>query len=147
MASSKNERATDLIVAQKLKDVGIKFYPNGSSIADIKKALKSASKKGSGKSGYPEYVAQVGDFLLVIEDKADSAHQAKYIDDSKTSLLMDTTSIVDFAENGAVHYAKHIVLHSPFKKIIAIGCSGQDEHNLYIRPIFVSPAGARMRLA
>ena len=104
MASSKNERATDLIVAQKLKDVGIKFYPNGSSIADIKKALKSASKKGSGRNGYPEYVAQVGDFLLVIKDKADSAHQAKY-------------------------------------------CSGQDEHNLYIRPIFVSPAGARMRLA
>ena len=51
MASSKNERATDLIVAQKLKDVGIKFYPNGSSIADIKKALKSASKKGSGRNG------------------------------------------------------------------------------------------------
>ena len=144
MAATKNEKQTDLIVAQKLKDVGIKFYPNGSSIADIKKALKSASKRGNGRNGYPEYVAQVGDFLLVIEDKADSAHQAKYIDDSKTSLLMDTTSIVNFAENGAVHYAKHIVQHSPFKKIIAIGCSGQDEHNLYIRPIFVSPAGAKL---
>ena len=98
----KNEKETDLIVAQMLKDVGIKFHPNGSSVTDIKKALKSASKKGSGRNGYPEYVAQVGDFLLVIEDKADSAHQAKYIDDTKTSLLMDTTSIVNFAENGAV---------------------------------------------
>lgn len=91
---SKNEKQTDLIVAQKLKDVGIKFSPNGSTIVDIKKALKSASKKGNGKNGYPEYVAQVGDFLIVIEDKADSAHQAKYIDESKTSLLMDSTSIM-----------------------------------------------------
>ena len=141
---SKNEKQTDLIVAQKLKDVGIKFSPNGSTIVDIKKALKSASKKGNGKNGYPEYVAQVGDFLIVIEDKADSAHQAKYIDESKTSLLMDSTSIINYAENGAVHYAKHIIQFSPFKKVIAIGCSGQDESNLYIRPIFVSSAGAKL---
>lgn len=139
-----NEKITDLIVAQKLKDVGIKFSPNGSSIVDIKKALKSASKRCSGRNGYPEFVARVGEFLIVIEDKADSAHQAKYIDDSKTSLLMDTTSIVNYAENGAVHYANHIVRHSPFKKIVAIGCSGQDENNLYIRPIFVSPAGTKL---
>ena len=141
---AKNEKATDLIVAQKLKDAGIAFYPNGSSIAEIKKALKSASKRGNGRNGYPEYVAQVGDFLLVIEDKSDSQHQAKYIDDGKTSLLMDTSSIVNYAENGAVHYAKHIVQFSSFKKVIAIGCSGQDEQNLFIRPIFVSAAGAKL---
>ena len=133
-----------MIVAQKLKDAGIAFYPNGSSIAEIKKALKSASKRGNGRNGYPEYVAQVGDFLLVIEDKSDSQHQAKYIDDGKTSLLMDTSSIVNYAENGAVHYAKHIVQFSSFKKVIAIGCSGQDEQNLFIRPIFVSAAGAKL---
>ena len=139
-----NEKNTDLIVASKLKAAGIEFSPNGSSIPEIKKALKSASKRGNGRNGYPEYVAQVGDFLLVIEDKSDSVHQAKYIDENKTSLLMDTSSIVNYAENGAVHYAKHIVQFSSFKKIIAIGCSGQDEQNLFIRPIFVSPAGAKL---
>lgn len=82
--------------------------------------MKSASKRGNGRNGYPEYVARVGDFLLVIEDKSDSVHQAKYIDENKTSLLMDTSSIVNYAENGAVHYAKHIVQFSSFKKIIAI---------------------------
>ena len=139
-----NERKTDLIVAAKLRAAGIRFYPNGSMIPEIKKALKSASKKGNGKNGYPEYVAQVGKFLIVIEDKADSAHQAKYIDESKTSLLMDTTSVVNFAENGAVHYAKHIVQYTSFKKVIAIGCSGEDEQNLYIRPIFVSAVGCKL---
>lgn len=141
---SRNEKITDLIVAQKLKTAGIDFCPNGSSIVEIKKALKSASKKGNGRSGYPEFVAKVGDFLLVIEDKSDSAHQAKYIDDNKTSLLMDATSIVNYAENGAVHYAKHIVQFSSFKKVVAIGCSGQEEQNLFIRPIFVSPAGMKL---
>lgn len=103
MTAEKNEKATDLIVAQKLKDAGIAFCPNGSSISEIKKALKSASKRGNGRNGYPEYVARVGDFLIVIEDKSDSVHQAKYIDENKTSLLMDTSSIVNYAENGAVH--------------------------------------------
>lgn len=139
-----NEKITDLIVASKLKTAGIAFYPNGSAIKEIQKALKSASKKGNGKSGYPEYVAKVGDFLLVIEDKADSAHQAKYIDESKTSLLMDVSSVVNYAENGAVHYARHIVNHSSFKKVIAVGCSGVDEQNLFIRPIYVSPAGCKL---
>lgn len=139
-----NEKATDLIVAAKLEAAGIPFYPNGSCIPEIKKALKSASKKGNGKSGYPEFVAQVGDFLLVIEDKAESTRQARYIDESKTSLLMDATSIVNFAENGAVHYAMHIVRHSSCRKVIAIGCSGEDEQNLYIRPVFVSPVGCKL---
>lgn len=139
-----NEKATDLIVAAKLKNAGIPFCPNGSLIPEIKKALKSASKKGNGRYGYPEFVAQVGDFLLVIEDKADSTRQAKYIDDSRTSLLMDTTSVVNYAENGAVHYATHIVRHSSFTKVFAIGCSGEDGQNLYIRPIFVSALGCKL---
>ena len=57
MVTDKNERATDWIVAQKLKDVGVKFCSNVSTIVDIKKALKSASKRGNGRNGYPEYVA------------------------------------------------------------------------------------------
>ena len=65
MAAEKNEKATDLIVAQKLKDAGIAFCPNGSSISEIKKALKSASKRGNGRNGYPEYVARVGDFHII----------------------------------------------------------------------------------
>ena len=138
-----NEKSTDLIVAGMLQSAGIKFCPNGSTIPEIKKALKSASKKGNGQAGYPEFVAQVGDFLLVIEDKADTSHQAKYLDAEQNSLLMDKSSIVNYAENGAVHYAKHIVQFSSFKKVFAIGCSGEDPQNLYVRPIFVSAAGCK----
>ena len=139
-----NEKSTDLIVAGMLQSAGIKFCPNGSTIPEIKKALKSASKKGNGQAGYPEFVAQVGDFLLVIEDKADTSHQAKYLDAEQNSLLMDKSSIVNYAENGAVHYAKHIVQFSSFKKVFAIGCSGEDPQNLYVRPIFVSAAGCKL---
>ena len=53
MASSKNERATDLIVAQKLKDAGIKFCPNGSSIADIRK-VSSLRRSGKQRGRYTQ---------------------------------------------------------------------------------------------
>lgn len=52
----------------------------GCSIKEIDQALKTASKKGTGKSGFPEYVGIVKDFLLVIEDKADlSKHLKKMV--------------------------------------------------------------------
>ena len=75
----KCEKETDLIVSKMLDAVGIKHDANGSKILSVANALKTASKKGNGKQGFPEYTAKVKDFILVIEDKADTAHQAKYI--------------------------------------------------------------------
>ena len=88
----KCEKETDLIVSKMLDAVGIKHNANGSKILSVANALKTASKKGNGKQGFPEYTAKVKDFILVIEDKADTAHQAKYIKGGQTDnnvLLMD----------------------------------------------------------
>lgn len=140
-----NEKKTDIIVAKMLNSAGIQATPNGSDIIEVAEALKTASKRGTGKKGFPEFVAKVGDFLIVIEDKANFAKQVKYLDeDKKTVLLMDNTSITDYAENGAVHYATHIVNNTSFKKIFAFGCSGTVENRMTIRPIFVSPAGYKL---
>lgn len=140
-----NEKKTDKLVADLLKAANINATPNGSDIIEVAQALKSASKRGTNKNGYPEFVAQVNDFLIVIEDKSDTSRQVKYLDDDKkTTLLMDKSSITDFAENGAVHYAKHIVNNTSFKKVFAFGCSGTVSGRLVIRPIFVSPAGYKL---
>jgi len=64
------EAMTDLWVASLLERAGIKSDAQGSSIKEVSDALKSASKKGSGNIGFPEYIACVKDFLIVIEDKA-----------------------------------------------------------------------------
>ncbi len=68
---AKKEIKTDLWVYDLLKQAGIDFDPQGSSVKEIDTALKTASKRGTGKVGFPEYVGVVKDYLLVIEDKAD----------------------------------------------------------------------------
>lgn len=136
-----NEKKTDILIAGLLKNAGIKAEPNGSTIKEIDDALKTSSKRGTGKQGYPEFVAQVGEFILVIEDKAENDKQAKYLDTKGEVLLMDNSSITDYAENGALHYAQNIIAKTNFKKVFAFGCSGTTEQNIKIRPIFVTPNG------
>ena len=136
------ERQTDFIIAELLKNAGINFFPNGSEIFEIQNALATASKRGTNHKGFPEFTAVVNDFVIVVEDKAETKFQAKYFD--KNTLLMDTESITKFAENGALHYALNIIAKTNFKKIIAFGCSGTDAKKILIRPIFVSPTGYRI---
>ena len=132
------EKETDFIVANLLQRAGIPFTMNGSDIKEIQEALKTGSKRGTGKKGFPEFVAKSGDFIIVIEDKADTNKQAKYMNEKEDTLLMDKTSITDYAENGALHYALHIIENTSFKKIFAFGCSGTTEERIIIRPIFVN---------
>ena len=131
---AKKEVKTDLWVAAQLKDCGIQFDAQGSDIKEINDALHSASKRGTGKAGYPEYVAVVRDFVLVIEDKADIDKHCKLTD----SGIIDTCTkaITDYAVNGAYFYAKHIAQNSTFKKVFAIGISGDAKHHK-ITPIYV----------
>jgi type I restriction-modification system DNA methylase subunit len=137
---SKNERITDFFIGKLLSNASIAFTPNGSNIQEIQKALKSASKKGTGKVGFPEFTAKSKDFLLVIEDKESLDFQANYSDEEKTMLSIDYKSIKDYAENGALHYSKGIINKTSFKKIFAFGCTGNEKHHL-IRPIFVNEKG------
>ena len=139
----KNEKKTDFFIGKLLNLAKIKFTPNGSDIKELQIALKTASKKGTGKVGFPEFVAKSKDFIIVIEDKADIEKQANYKNDDKTELLIDTKSITDFAENGALHYANEIIKKSSFKKVFAFGCSGDEKHHI-IRPIFVDEKGYKL---
>lgn len=140
---SKNERALDFHIGNLLRDADISFTPNGSAIVEVHEALRTSSKKGTGNVGFPEFTAKSGDFILVIEDKADLNKQAKYVDESETELASDTKSITDFAENGALHYAKEIIAKTNFKKVFAFGCTGDEKHHI-IRPIFVTLDGHKI---
>lgn len=140
---SKNERKTDFFVGELLKSANISFTPNGSDIKEIQDALKTASKNGTGKAGFPEFVAISKEFILVIEDKADLDKQVIYESDEQNSLLMNAKSITGYAENGALHYAQVIVEKTAFKKVFAFGCSGDEKHHC-IRPLFVDEAGYKL---
>lgn len=130
---AKKEVKTDLWVYYLLKDAEIELDPQGSSIKEIDDALKTASKKGTGHVGFPEYVGVVKDFIIVIEDKPKTDKHV-FLDGSVISL--ETNAVVDYAMNGALFYAKHLAKNTTYKKIIAVGVSG-DKKKHKISPIYV----------
>ena len=132
---AKKEAKTDLWVYDLLKEAGICLDPQGCSIKEVNEALKTASKKGTGNVGYPEYVGVVGDFLLVLEDKSDLSKHVKY--DDKNLISTETKAVTDYAVNGAYFYGKHLINNTHYKKIIAFGISGNEKHHK-ITPLFIN---------
>lgn len=131
---AKKEARTDLWVYDLLKQAKIKLDPQGSSVIEINEALKTASKKGTGKVGFPEYVGVVKDYLLIIEDKADIGRHVKL--DGKGRISTEITAITDYAVNGALFYGKHLIQNTTYNKVIAFGVSG-DEKKHKISPIYI----------
>lgn len=131
---AKKEAKTDLWVYNILKEADIELEPQGSSIVEVNNALKSASKNGTGKVGFPEYVGVVKDFLIVIEDKADLSKHIKL--DDKGIISSEQNDIKTYAVNGALFYAKHLAKNTTYKKLIAFGISGNEKKHK-ISPIYV----------
>ncbi|WP_323865884.1 HsdM family class I SAM-dependent methyltransferase [Xenorhabdus cabanillasii] len=131
---AKREVQTDLWVHGLLKEAEIKHDAQGSTILEINSALKTASKNGSGKVGFPEFVGVVKDFLLVIENKADISKHVKL--DVKGVISLEPKDVKDFAINGALFYGRHLAQNTSYKKIIAFGISG-DEKKHRISPYFI----------
>lgn len=138
------ERTTDYIIYDMLRSAGIEPYPEKCPIVEVQDALKTASKRGTGRIGKPEFIAKVGNYLIVVEDKKSTSYQANYMTDKDDTLLMDLSSIANYAENGALHYAQHIACHTSFDKVFAFGCSGSEITELSIRPIYVSRTGYKI---
>lgn len=131
---AKKEIKTDLWVYELLKQADIELDPQGSSVKELNEAFKTASKKGTNKVGFPEYVGVVKDYVIVIEDKADLSKHIKL--DENNCISTDVDAVVGYAVNGAYYYAKHIVNNSTFKKIFAIGVSGNEKKHR-ITPMYV----------
>ena len=131
---AKKEIKTDLWVYELLKQADIGLDPQGSSVKELNEAFKTASKKGTKKVGFPEYVGIVKDYVIVIEDKADLSKHIKL--DENNCISTEVDAVVGYAVNGAYYYAKHIVNNSTFKKIIAIGVSGNEKKHR-ITPMYV----------
>ena len=128
------EASTDIWVARELDNCEIEYEPQGSSVREIEQALKTASKRGTKNSGFPEYTAVVNGFVIVIEDKASVDRHKKITESGIIDVEVD--ALKNYAVNGAYHYAKHIAQNTSFKKVFAIGISG-SEKNHRITPLYV----------
>lgn len=140
---SKKEKNLDIFISKLLDSAKIKYSADGSSIKEINDALKTASKKGTGRVGFPEFVGISNEFIIVIENKANLDKQVNYVNEEQAEYAVDIKSLKNFAENGAYHYGKHIVENTNFKKVFAFGCSGDEIHHV-IRPIFIDESGYKL---
>lgn len=131
---AKKEVKTDLWVYDLLKEAEIKVSAQGSDIIEIDKALKTASKNGTGNIGYPEYCGVVKDYVIVIEDKAELDKHIKL--DENDTISMRQKDIKDYAVNGALFYGKHIINNTNYKKAFVFGVSGNEKKHK-IKPIFI----------
>lgn len=131
----KKEAATDLWVYDLLKEAGLDLDPQGSTIPEVEQALKSASKKGTGNAGRPEYCGAVKDFLIVIEDKPSLDKHIHRNPSGRIDLSPQFSTA--YAVNGAYHYAKHLATHTSYDQIFAFGVSGNEKYHR-ISPLFVN---------
>lgn len=110
------ERNVDLQVWEHFKkfESEIIIEPKKSSEIRIDSILNRASKKETGKKGYPEYIIRFKNnpkLILVIEDKDDQIkHESKKLNNP-----------VNYAVDGAIHYGKAL---SVGFDVISIGVSG-----------------------
>lgn len=126
---------TDQFVRREIEKFHVNYDEQGSSNPEISKALKGASKQGGIGIGKPEFVMQIEDYLLVIEDKRGND---KLINFENHGIAKDVLSLSGYAVNGAVHYAHHIINKTvSFDEVIAIGITG-DEESHYIQPVLVN---------
>lgn len=132
------EKGMDFYIRDQLIAAGIDAEYQESSNLEIKEALKSASKKQNGNSGRPEFISVIGDYVLVIEDKDDINKHLLLDEDDYFDLSPNATQF--YALNGAVWYALKIVEQTSYKKVFAVGASGNEKHHV-ITPYFVDETG------
>ena len=89
---AKKEVATDLWVHDLLVQADISLDAQGSTIKELDDALKTASKRGTGKVGFPEYCGIVKDFVILIEDKAKLSN---HLVEVNGAIAEDTKSVTD----------------------------------------------------
>ncbi len=126
---SKNERITENLVRDKLRELGYYNPDNGITVEEqksevnrIKKCLSKASKAKTGKSGYPEFIITSSldhNFVIVVECKPEpTMHESPNWDEPKK-----------YAVDGALHYARHL---SKEYTVVAVAVSGMSEDDMVV---------------
>ena len=136
-AMAKKEANFDLFLYDMLKEAGIPAIAQGSNVLEIDNALKTASKQQTEKTGFPDFVALVQDYVIVMENKADRSNLCLRENGEISQTVSATTA---YAVNGALFYAQKIVQQTSFQKVFAFGNAGDQKHHI-LQPLFVDSSG------
>ncbi|MGM0122073.1 N-6 DNA methylase [Enterococcus sp. AZ152] len=132
---------TDRFVREQLEKYLSNFTEKGTDNIEIRRGLKGASKqKNQVGNGYPDFITFSNGCPIIIENKLDNKKIEKF---SENGLDESREAVINYAVNGAVHYASHIVFNTTvFKEVIAIGVTG-NKNNHIIQPyrVFLDEVG------
>ena len=120
-------------IQNRLEAVEIFSETQSTRNVELDGALKTASKNQTGKAGYPDHIALVDDFVLVMEDKSD---RLKLVLRNDGEISQSVEATTNYAINGALFYALKILDGTRYKKIFAFGNVGDRKHHI-IKPIFI----------
>ena len=149
---SKNERKTENLVRDALRQLGyygdendISVEEQKSNIEAVKRLLKAASKSGRGGKGAPEFIISAPstpDFLLVIECKATTKDHCSEEFESylKGAAIKETPEqtakrIQRFAVDGVLHYSQKL---SKEFNVIALAVSGETKSSAIISSYLIT---------
>lgn len=136
----KLENDVDDYVKATFENLGLRknvdYYEKTASLY-MQEALKGASKTGKGGKASIDFVVEkYGDIPVVIENKL-GIKKLQALDLATQKLKDDTESVKNYALNGALHYATHLVKNA-YKEVIAVGIAGDNENNIEIKVFYVA---------
>lgn len=156
---SKNERKTENIVRDSLRELGyyetdnsIQVEEQKSNIESVRKLLKSASKSGQGGGGAPEFIIsshENPDFLIIVECKASIKD---HISETCNSIFQGNSSpetpedyikrTQRYAVDGALHYASRL---SKDYNVIAIAVSGETKSSAVTTNYLITKGSSKIK--
>ena len=134
MIHFQDERDVDRFVEDKIKGIGLvlkKDFNDQRNMSDyLKDALKGSSKTESKKGmGIPDFTVEKYNIPVIIENKVGIKKLQKI---TKDGISRNDNDVQNFAVNGAVSYARHMIHSGKYDSVIAIGIAGDTSENISI---------------
>lgn len=140
MVHFQDERDVDRYIENKLKSIGLvlkKDFNDQRNMSDYLKDSLRGSSKAENKTGMgiPDFtVEKYKEAPVIIENKVGLKKLQKL---TKEGISKNDKDIQNFAVNGAVSYARHMIHSGKYDTVIAIGIAGDTDENLAISIYYV----------
>lgn len=125
------QQSLEALNLRKLKD-----FNEESAMSDyLKEALRGAAKtKNKTNFGKPDFHCEKYAVPVIIENKL---NLIKLIAQTKNEIKFDEKSILDYAVNGALYYARQMIASEKYQDVIAVGVAGDNTENVQIEIYYV----------
>ena len=139
MIRFQDERDVDRYVEERLKKIGLvlkKDFNDQRNMSDyLKDSLRGSSKNESKTGmGIPDFTVEKYKIPVIIENKVGLNKLKKM---TKDGISRNNNDVQNFAVNGAVSYARHMIHSGRYDSVIAIGIAGDTDEDLCIAVYYV----------